>query len=465
MNVKNEDEFSNKKAVAYSFGQVADVIAYQSFIFLTFTFYFAIIGLPILYISIGFMIWSVWNAFNDPLLGYLSDRTHTKWGRRYPYIMVGLIPLAIVMFFVFTPPKTFGVTDLTTNLLYFIVIIIIFELFYTMFSLNTTSLFPEVFTNLEERTKANNIRQTLTIVALLFAFILPGFIIPDYSDPKYIQEYSTLGIVLTIMVLITGLIFLKFGPKEKPEFQEDYKNAPGLGKSIKMCLSNKSFRRYIPTEIAVWFVFGMVPTILPLYAKFVLGVNDSLLISLMIGLTFISAAIFINILWRPVVQKIGPRKAWLLAIGIWIATTIPFIFITDAVSGFVIFFLLGIGFGGTLYVIDIIVADIVDEEEMITGMRREAGYYGVNALCLRFTTILVFLSISIVFTNVGWAVYEPENVTPQVILGLRILMAVFPIMALLVGFVSMYRYPLDGERLKNVKERLEVLHAEKKSKL
>jgi Na+/melibiose symporter-like transporter len=107
----------------------------------------------------------------------------------------------------------------------------------------------------------------------------------------------------------------------------------------------------------------------------------------------------------------------------------------------------------------------VDEDEMITGMRREAGYYGVNALCLRFTTIFVFLAISLVFTNVGWAVYEPENVTPQVILGLRILMGVFPIMALLVGFVSMYKYPLDGERLKNVKEQLEVLHAEKKSKI
>lgn len=465
MNAKNDDQYSNKKAIAYSFGQIADVTAYQSFIFLIFTFYFTIIGLPVLYISIGFMIWSVWNALNDPLLGYLSDRTHTKWGRRYPYIMAGLIPLAITMFFVFSPPKTFGITDLTTNLIFFIIIIIVFELFYTMFSINLTSLFPEVFINFEERSKANNIRQTFTIIALLFAFLLPGFIIPDYSDPKYIREYSILGIVLTIIVLITGLIFLKFGPKEKPEFQEDYINAPGLGKSIKMCLSSKSFRRYIPTEVAVWFVFGMVPTILPLYAKFVLGINDSLVISLMIGLTFISAAIFINILWKPVVQKIGPRKAWLLSIVIWIATTIPLIFITDAVSGFIIFFLLGIGFGGTLYIIDIIVADIVDEDEMITGMRREAGYYGVNALCLRFTTIFVFLAISLVFTNVGWAVYEPENVTPQVILGLRILMGVFPIMALLVGFVSMYKYPLDGERLKNIKEQLDVLHAEKKSKI
>jgi GPH family glycoside/pentoside/hexuronide:cation symporter len=465
MNVKNDNEYSNKKAIAYSFGQVADVTAYQSFVFLTFTFYFTIIGLPVLYISIGFMIWSVWNAFNDPLLGYLSDRTHTKWGRRLPYIMAGIIPLAIVMFFVFTPPKTFGLTDLTVNLIFFVFIIIIFELFYTMFSLNLTSMFPEAFITLEERTKANNIRQTFTIIALLFAFLLPGFIIPDYTDPKYIIEYSIFGLTLTIIVLITGLIFLKFGPKEKPEFQEDYKNAFSLGKSIKTCLSSKSFKRYIPTEIAVWFVFGMVPTILPLYGKFVLGINDSLLISLMIGLTFISAAIFINILWKPVVQKVGPRKAWLISLVIWIATLIPLLLITDIISGYIVFILLGMGFGGTLYIIDIVVADIVDEDEIITGIRREAGYYGVNALFLRFTTILVFLAISLVFTNVGWAVYEPEKVTPQVILGLRILMAVFPIIALLIGFLSMYKYPLDGEKLKNVKQELEIIHNRKKSKL
>ncbi|TFG13070.1 MAG: MFS transporter [Promethearchaeota archaeon] len=465
MKVKNDNDYSNKKAIAYSFGQVADVTAYQSFVFLTFTFYFTIIGLPVLFISLGFMIWSVWNAFNDPILGYLSDRTHTKWGRRLPYIMAGLIPLAVVMFFVFSPPKTFGIPDLTTNLIFFIIVIILFELFYTMFSINLTSMFPEAFITLEERTKANNIRQTFTIVALLFAFILPGFIIPDYSDPRYIIEYSIFGITLTIIVLLTGFIFLKFGPKEKPEFQEDYKNAPSFTKSISMCMKSKSFKWYIPTEIACWFVFSMVPTILPLYAKFVLGMQNALMISLMLLFAFLSAVIFINVLWKPVVQRIGPRKAWLIALGIWIITNIPLLFITDVFSAYIVFIFFGIGFGGTLYIIDIVVADIVDEDEVNTGMRREAGYYGVNALCLRFTTILVFLAISLVFTNVGWAVFEPEKVTPNVLLGLRILIAVFPIMALIVGFISMYKYPLDGEKLKKVKEELEIIHSRKKSKL
>ncbi|TFG04438.1 MAG: MFS transporter [Promethearchaeota archaeon] len=462
---RNKSEYSTKKALAYSSGQVADIIAYQSFVFLTFTFYFTIIGLPVFYISIGFMIWSVWNAFNDPLLGYLSDRTHTKYGRRLPYIMAGLIPLALTMFFIFSPPKTFGIADQTTNLIYFIIIIIVFELFYTMLSINLTSMFPEAFITLEERTKGNNIRQTFSVVGLLIAFVLPGIIIPDYSDPKYILEYSVFGIILTIIILITGFIFLKFGPKEKPEFQEDYKNAPSLSNSIKMCFKSKSFRWYIPTEIAAWFVFGMIPTILPLYAKFVLGIENSFLISLMIGLTFISAVMFINLLWKPLVQRIGARKSWLISLAIWIAIFIPLFFITDAVAGYILFFILGAGFGGTLYIIDIIVADIVDEDEVITGMRREAGYYGVNALCLRFTTILVFLAISLVFTNVGWAVFEPDRVTPDVILGLRILIVVFPIMALIIGFISMYKYPLDDDKLEKVKQELELIHQRKKSKL
>ena len=150
MTVKNkiDDGYSNKKAAAYSFGQIADVSAYQTFTFLIFTFYFAIIGLPVLYISLGFIIWSVWNALNDPFMGFISDRTHTRWGRRLPYIMIGLIPMAIIMFLLFSPPKTFGLDAIAVNFVYFLIVIILFDLFYTMYSLNLTSLFPETFINI-----------------------------------------------------------------------------------------------------------------------------------------------------------------------------------------------------------------------------------------------------------------------------------------------------------------------------
>ncbi|MFX0211772.1 MAG: MFS transporter, partial [Candidatus Hodarchaeota archaeon] len=168
MSAKNG--YSKKKAAAFGCGQISSQGAYQAFTLLVFTFYFTIVGINVLYITIGFIIWSFWNMVNDPLMGYISDRTHSKWGRRRPYMMIALIPLGIIMLLLFTPPLVLGISDQTINFIYFISIIIIFELFFTMWDLNLTSLFPEAFITVDERTEANNIRQAILIIGLLFAF-------------------------------------------------------------------------------------------------------------------------------------------------------------------------------------------------------------------------------------------------------------------------------------------------------
>jgi len=454
-----------KKAVFYSFGQISDQTAYQSFILLIFTFYFAVVGIEVWLITIGYAIWAVWNAFNDPMVGYLSDRTHTRWGRRRPYIIIFFIPLAIVTFLLFTPPLPTGITNQVGNFIYFFIIILIFELVYTAFSLNYTSLFPEIFMSKDERTKGNNVRQIFTIVALIFAFILPGLVISDFSDPAALPEYQLFGIIAAIIIIAGALVILLLGPKEKPEFQDDYKNAFSLFNTIKNCFKSKSFRWYIISETANWFVFGMLPTIVPLYTKYVLDVSDALLASLLLGLTFISATIFITILWRPVVRKIGNRKSWIMSMTIWILTLLPFLFIRDFISGVFAFFLLGIGLAGSLYIIDLVVADIVDEDEVVTGMRREAGYYGVNAFVLRFSNVLVILAIGTVFSTVGWTIFENLPLIGDVVLGLRILFFVFPAIALTIGILAIYKYPLHGEKLKVVKEKLQEIHAAKKARV
>jgi len=457
-------EFSVKHSLAFSCASLADVITYQSFTFLIFTFYFTIVRINIVLISIGFGIWSVWNAINDPLLGGLSDRTHTKWGRRIPWIMASIVPLGLMMIFLYTPPMIFGITDQISNFVYFLIVIIIFELFYTMFSINQTSLFPEVFIGKEERAKANTFRQIFIIIALIVAFILPTLFIPDLTDRKYLTNYWIFGLFACIIVIIFGLIFLKWGAREKAEFKDDYKDMPGLFESFKICVKNENFRWTAFSLIFIWFVFGMLPTIVPLYGKFVLGIENSIYIALMLALSFISAVIFI-IVWRIVVLKIGPRKTWMYSLLAWMITLIPLFFITSMEWALFLFFLSGCGLAGALFLRDITWADVIDEDELNTGVRREAAYYGMNALFMRFSTILIFLAISIVFTSTGWAVYAPEKVTPEVIFGLKLLMVVFPVIALGIAIFGFYMYPLHGERLRKVKEAQQILHAEKKSKL
>lgn len=464
---KNDEEYTNKQAVAYSFGQISLITAYQSFTFLIFTFYFSVVRLSVVLISIGFLIWSIWNAFNDPLLGYISDRTHTRWGRRRPYIMIMLVPLALVMFFLFFPPLSYGITDDIANFLYFVIIILIFEMCYTTYDINLTSMLPEVFITEDARIKANNIRQVFAIVGLIFAFIFPSFFISDYSDPSSLPQYHFFGITLTIIIIIVGIIFLRFTPRERPEFQQDYKGVPGFIESFKTCMKNKSFRWAIIPFMCDFYVDTILPTIVPLYGKYVLGIGEgqTLMLSLLLGGSFISAAISITVIWKPIAKKIGIRKMWMLSSAVWIATLAPMMFISDAISGFIVFFLVGIGMAGSLYSKDLVVSDIIDEDEVLTGSRKDASYFGIYIFFLRIGYIFVFFSISMVFTNVGWTIFEPESVTAEVILGLRLLGFVFPAIALTLLIIFMYKYPLHGEYQKEIKSKLAIIHQEKRTRL
>ncbi|MBY8985681.1 MAG: MFS transporter [Candidatus Lokiarchaeota archaeon] len=472
--LEKNDGYSLKKAASYATGQIADQGAYQTFTFLVFTFYYAVVQLNILLITLGFIIWAFWNSFNDPMLGYLSDRTHTKYGRRLPYIMISIIPLGLILFFLFTPPLPIGVAYQIGNFIYFMVIIIVFEFFYTMFSLNSTSLFPETFISEEERTSANNVRQGFLILGLIVAFILPGVFISDYTpDPgdsaainAAVGEYQLFGIIAAIIIIVIGGIFIKFTPREKKEFKEDYKIAPSFFNSIKMCVKSKSFMWYIPAEIANWFVYGILPTLIPLYAKAVLNIVDPLMISLLMGAAFISSVIFITFVWKPIVRRIGNRKAWMISMTSWIITLFPLMFLGPnmEILAITVFFFIGLGLSGSFYIIDLIVSDIIDEDEINTGIRREAGYYGVNAFFLRLAIIIVFLSIGPMFIIADWEVFTlPASIEVQ--MGLRILMFVYPAVALIIAILSIYKYPLHGKRLEEVKEKLKDLHAQKKAKV
>lgn len=155
----------------------------------------------------------------------------------------------------------------------------------------------------------------------------------------------------------------------------------------------------------------------------------------------------------------------MISMTTWIVTLFPLMFLGPNMEliAMIVFFFIGLGLSGSLYIIDLIISDIVDEDEVNTGIRREAGYYGVNAFFLRLAIIVVFLSIGPMFIIADWEVFG--SITTEVQLGLRILMFGYPAVALIIGILSIYKYPLHGERLKQVKEKLKEIHEQKKSKI
>ncbi len=214
-----------------------------------------------------------------------------------------------------------------------------------------------------------------------------------------------------------------------------------------------------------WYVFGLLPTIVPFYGTYVLNIEkQSLLLSILLLIAFLTSVPGI-LFWKSIGRKIGVRKGYMISLFGWAAALIPFYFISDFVAGAITMVFVGLGLAGSLYYIDLIISDIIDEDELKTGVRREGGYYGINALVIRLSTILTFVTIGLVLSTTGWYVYDPGAYSYEIEMGLRSLMFIFPAIALIIGAISMYFYPLDGKRLKEQKAAREKLHSEKRAAL
>ncbi|TFG09047.1 MAG: MFS transporter [Promethearchaeota archaeon] len=462
MNEKTEinEDITTKKFLAFGVGQFSDAIALQMFTIYIFTFYFAIVGLNVNLITLGFIFWSLWNAVNDPILGALSDKTRTRWGRRTPYIMGSLIPLCLVIILLYTPP----VGMVTISFIYFLIMMILFDTFFTMYDLNYCALFPEMFQDLEQRAKASAFKQIFTVVGLIFVFLVPTFIIPDLTKEKYMINYMYAAITMVLFILFGAIILIKYGINERSEFSEDYKTAPPILTSLKFSLKNKNFRIFIVMNLCYWFTVGMLPIITPLYGKFVLGIGEgeAFLLGILLGIAFISAAFFMP-LWRYIAIKVGMKKGVMISIIAFIITLAPFMFISNVEFAFIAFIFVGLGLSGAFYFGDILLSAIIDDDELKIGTRRDGGYFGINALITKLSTIFVILSISLVFNTVGWTVFNPRA-TENIIFGLRALMFIFPAIALTIGFLVITKFPITKEKYEQIKRDIEKLHAEKRKK-
>ena len=467
----SEEKLTFKKKFLFGLSAFPDQLTYQIFQFLIFTFYFTVVKIPLDLMIITYVLWGIWNAVNDPMLGALSERTkhRGKWGKRKFYLLISIIPLCVMVVLMFYVP--FNTSDKMLEFIYFLTTIVIFEFFYTMFDVNVNAIFPEMFPNEKKRASANLFIKGLTVVALILSSLIPMIFISDYVPadaeiPLAKSEYFMMAIVVAVFTLIISIPFLLKGIVEKVEMTEDFEKRPSFFQSMKITLTNKTFVKFVVANTAVWYCFSILPMIIPIYAEFVIGGSlfeggGSLIVGIALMLAFIIAALVMPI-HKKLGFKYGMRKAFMITLVTWICTLFPFLFITG--ESFQIAFILlialqGFPLSGALFYVDILHADVIDEDAVKFGVKRSASFYGINAFIHRISIILVILTIGLMFGNIGWdKQFDPLPSDPfLVILGLKAIMVIFPSIALIIGLLAMKSYGLHGERLERIREDLKKI--------
>ena len=465
----SEEPLTSKEKFLFGLSSFPDQFTYQIFQFLIFTFYFTVIEIPTVLMLTAYILWGIWNAINDPFLGALSERTkyRGKWGKRRFYLLISIIPLCIMMVLLFFVP--FSTDGKIVEFFYFLITIVVFEFFYTLFDVNVNALFPEMFPTEKKRAATNLFIKITLVVALILASLLPGIIVPDLvpdelATPSEIAgikiNYFIMAIVAAIITIVISIPFLKWGVKEKVERVEDFEKRPSFIESMKFTLKNKTFVKFVIANTMLWYCYTILPLILPLYAEHVLDIKEgSALISIALLLAFLVAAASMP-LHRKLGTKIGMRNELILSMIVWIGTLFPFFLISG--SQFKVLFIFitalqGFPLAGAFYLVDIIHADVIDEDALKFGVKRSASYYGINAFVHRISIILVIVTVILMFGTMGWdKKYDPITSDPLLVeLGLKAIIWIFPAIALTIGILMMKSYGLHGERLENMRKEIE----------
>ena len=370
-------------------------------------FYTDYVGLAAGLVSWALLFARLFDAFVDPWMGWLSDRSHTRLGRRRPFMLGAALPLGVLFWLLFAPPESADPAREQGRLLgYLIAMYTGTFLLWTVGAIPYYSLGAELTDDYHERTRVIAVREGWGLAGLLCATILPAYLIHLRGGRAgYAAMGAILGAGTAVFLFLSGVV-----SRERPEFQGRPAMNPYAG--ILRTFQNRHFR---PLLAAFTFsaIAGAVPATLVIYvAVYIIGtpawwaqsIPDWLPTwSYYLLLYFVSAVISLPF-WSRMAARFGKRATWGAAISLAVVTSAACFWLSDGSIGFfsVILVLGGASFGNYLALPPSMVADLIDHDEVSTGMRREGAYFAVWSFATKAGNAITGFAALQVLEHVGY---------------------------------------------------------------
>ena len=406
MNVPNKHTLKTKNCIAYGLGDLYGGGSF--FIISTFAMYYliAIVGMNPILAGLIPGLGKVWDSISDPLMGYISDKTRSKYGRRRVFFLIAVIPIALSFTLIWVP------VSFSSQLALFLYYFIVYLFFYTTSTLAMvpySALSAEMTRDFKERNKLTGFRMLFSMFATLLAGVLAQPLIYRFDDPK--TGHLIMGLVFGLFFAIPW-IFLFLGTWELPLEKTDKENRVNFIKNFLSIFHNRSFRIHITMYIFAYGAMDIMMAWLKFYLVDYLNRGSFMTIGL-------GSIILTQILVLPLYIFISNRKghsfSFKVGLSLWAVAMVLFSFHSQSSPQIFLILnciMIGAGMGAGVIIPYQLLPFVADVDEMITGEKRAGTYSGSMSLIRKLIQGAIVLPLlGLLLASIGYLGPIPEKFT------------------------------------------------------
>ncbi|MCP4131512.1 MAG: MFS transporter [bacterium] len=401
-----------------------------------------------------------WDAVSDPVMGIISDRTRTRFGRRRPFFLAGVV-LIFLSFFLLWYPVNFDKE--MHRFIYMLLAYIFFSTVITMVMVPYNALAPELTPDYNERSSLMSIRLFFSQFSSLVCAVVPMEIIKAFPEDEK-KGYVVMAIVIGLFFAIP-FIATFFSTSEKEQFRKDLPPI-NVKKTFTEPFKTPTFVHVLFMYLFAFVAMDIVMTVTTYYMDYYLkrGPETDYVLGVLVVLQVIALPIFYSLS-----KKVGKKKTYLAAAGSWALFMFFGFLVTDqAHISFIYIFagLVGFGTGGLILAVYSIFTDVPDVDELYSGERREGLYSSLFTFLRKMSTALGILILSVVMQVAGFVkpvekmingklVTIKQAQSPEFLMALRVLIVVLPIFFLIAAIYNARRFSLTPELHGRLKDHLD----------
>jgi len=386
------------------------------------------------------LVGKIWDAVIDPFIGYVSDRTKSRWGRRRPYLLYFAIPFGLAFVLMFRNP---GIDGQTGKFIWTLLTYMFFCTVYSFTNIPYNSLLPEMTPDYNERTNISGFKQGFAVLGTLLGAgaAMPLMALFAGRTAGFIGMSAIFGFLAALSLLVT---FLSVREPEKVVKEQ----TGSVFTALRDAFTNKPFLLLLTTWFLNSTAVAIMQSMLIYYYKYVFQDEAAVTLAMIFLLVFTMITLP---LWVWLCKKLGKKLAYILGMSLTLAAVTCFAFFADKLGpGLALIFmgLAGVGFASHYVAPWAMAPDTIEYGFSKSGVRREGVYYSIWTFVIALGGALAGFLVGHGLDLFG---YVPDAVQSEhSILGIRLLIGIVPAVIILLGNMVLAFYPLSKKRYEDV---------------